>query len=48
LKACGIDLDRKVLSEIAVKDEAAFKVLLDKAKAALALKPGVPKAVHAA
>ena len=48
LKACGIDLDRKVLSDIAVKDEAAFKVILDKARAALAAKPGVPKAAHAA
>jgi large subunit ribosomal protein L20 len=48
LKACGIDLDRKVLADIAVKDEPAFKAILDKAKAALALKPGVPKAAHAA
>jgi len=44
IKACGIDLDRKVLSDIAVKDEGAFKVLIEKAKVALASKPGVPKA----
>jgi large subunit ribosomal protein L20 len=48
LKASGIDLDRKVLSDIAVKDESAFKTLVAKAKAALASKPGVPKAAHAA
>ncbi|MFM9031774.1 MAG: 50S ribosomal protein L20 [Opitutaceae bacterium] len=44
LKAAGIDLDRKVLSDIAIKEEAAFKVLVSKAQAALAAKPGVPKA----
>ena len=44
LKASGIDLDRKVLSDIAVKDESAFKALVAKAKTALASKPGVPKA----
>ena len=44
LKASGIDLDRKVLSDIAVKDESAFKALVVKAKTALASKPGVPKA----
>lgn len=48
LKACGIDLDRKVLSDIAVKDEGAFKALVAKAQVALASKPGVPKAAHAA
>jgi large subunit ribosomal protein L20 len=35
LKAAKIDLDRKVLSEIAVSDEAAFKALFAKASAAL-------------
>lgn len=44
LKTAGIDLDRKVLSDIAVKDETAFKALVAKAKIALASKPGVPKA----
>ena len=35
LKAAGIELDRKVLADIAVTDEAAFKAIVDKAKAAL-------------
>ena len=35
LKAAQIDLDRKVLADIAVTDEAAFKAIFDKAKAAL-------------
>ncbi|MEY2600347.1 MAG: ribosomal protein [Verrucomicrobiota bacterium] len=43
LKAAGIDLDRKVLSDLAIKEESAFKALIAKAKAALAAKPGVPK-----
>jgi large subunit ribosomal protein L20 len=38
LKAAGIDLDRKVLSEIAVEDEATFKGLVAKASDALAAK----------
>ena len=41
LKAAGIELDRKVLADIAVTDEAAFKGLVDNAQAALANKPGV-------
>jgi len=44
LKAAGIGLDRKVLSDIAIKDDAAFKALVAKAQTALAAKPGVPKA----
>jgi len=36
LKTAGIDLDRKVLAEIAASDDAAFQSLLEKAKAALA------------
>ncbi len=35
LKKCGIDLNRKMLSEIAVADKAAFASLCEKAKAAL-------------
>lgn len=35
IKAAGIELDRKVLSEIAIADEAAFKALVEKASAAL-------------
>jgi large subunit ribosomal protein L20 len=48
LKAAGILLDRKVVSDVAIQDEAAFKVLVAKAKAALASKPGVPASVFAA
>lgn len=36
LKKAGIDLNRKVLADIAATDEPAFKVLVDKAKSALA------------
>lgn len=35
LKKSGIDLNRKVLSELAVSDKAAFASLCEKAKAAL-------------
>jgi large subunit ribosomal protein L20 len=35
LRAAGIELDRKVLSEIAIADEAAFKGLVAKATSAL-------------
>ena len=35
LKKAGIDLDRKVLSDIAITDAAGFTSLCDKAKAAL-------------
>jgi len=35
LKASGIELDRKVLADLAVHDEAAFTALADQAKAAL-------------
>ncbi len=38
IKAAGIELDRKVLSDLAVTDEAAFKAIFDKAKAALEAK----------
>lgn len=48
LKVCGIDLDRKVLADIAVQDESAFKALVLKAKTALASKPGVPRTVASA
>jgi large subunit ribosomal protein L20 len=36
LKAAGLDLNRKVLAEIAYTDEAAFAALVEKAKGALA------------
>ena len=35
LKGAGIELDRKVLAEVAAADEAAFRLLVDQAKAAL-------------
>ena len=38
LKAAGIELDRKVLSDLAITDEAAFKAIFDKASKALAEK----------
>ncbi len=38
LKAAGIALDRKILAELAVHDEAAFKSVLEQAKNALANK----------
>ena len=46
IKAAGITLDRKVLAGIAFEDEAAFLLLVEKARAALATKTGVtlPKA----
>ena len=38
LKAANIELDRKVLSDLAVRDEAGFAVVVEKARAALATK----------
>jgi large subunit ribosomal protein L20 len=38
LKAAGVELDRKVLSDIAVKDAAGFTALVEQAKAALGTK----------
>ncbi|NLM56029.1 MAG: 50S ribosomal protein L20 [Clostridiales bacterium] len=35
LKLAGIDLNRKMLSELAVSDKEAFAVIVEKAKAAL-------------
>ena len=35
LKKAGIDINRKMLSELAISDPAAFAVLAEKAKAAL-------------
>ncbi len=44
LKAAGIGLDRKILSDLAVTDEAAFKSIVDQAKSALADKSKPRKA----
>lgn len=38
LKAAGIMLDRKVLADLAVTDEATFKTIFDQAKTALSAK----------
>lgn len=38
LKAAGIELDRKILADLAVTDETAFKAIVEKAKAALGSK----------
>ena len=36
LKKAGIEVDRKILADLAVNDDAGFRSLADKAKAALA------------
>jgi large subunit ribosomal protein L20 len=36
LKKAGIEVDRKILSDLAISDPAAFTMLADKAKSALA------------
>lgn len=40
LKAAGIELDRKVMSDMAIHDEAGFKILVEQAAAALKVKQG--------
>ena len=35
LKIAGVDLNRKMLSELAISDKEAFKALCEQAKAAL-------------
>jgi large subunit ribosomal protein L20 len=44
LKAANIVLDRKVLSDIAIRDEVAFSALVQKAQDALKTKAGAVKA----
>ena len=39
LKAAGVDIDRKVLSDLAVLDTGAFTLLAEQAKTAIAAKP---------
>jgi large subunit ribosomal protein L20 len=48
LKAANILIDRKVLSDIAIQDEAVFTQITDKAKAALEAKPAKPTTKKAA
>ena len=43
LKKAGIELDRKILADIAVKDAAGFTDLVNKAQAALAAESNPPK-----
>jgi large subunit ribosomal protein L20 len=43
LKAANIQLDRKVLSDLAIRDEVAFSALVKKAQHALAEKAGAAK-----
>ena len=45
LKASGIELDRKILADLAVTDAAAFKAIFDQAKAALEAKQKAGKKV---
>ena len=40
LKKAGIDLNRKILADMAATDEAAFAALVEKAKAAVTSSPG--------
>ena len=40
LKAANIELDRKVLSDLAIRDEVAFKALVQQAQDALKTKAG--------
>jgi len=44
LKAAGVGLDRKILADIAVTDDVAFKSIVEQAKAALAEKARSKKA----
>ena len=44
LKAAKIDLDRKVLSDLAIRDEVAFNALVKQAQHALMEKAGAAKA----
>ncbi|HEY9517051.1 MAG TPA: 50S ribosomal protein L20 [Gemmatimonadaceae bacterium] len=39
LKRAGIEVDRKILADLAVRDPAAFTVLADKARTAIATAP---------
>jgi len=45
LKAAGMDLNRKVLAEIALNDDAAFRNLAELAKSALAVKESATAAL---
>jgi large subunit ribosomal protein L20 len=44
LKAAGVDLDRKILADLAVSDPAAFGALVTQASSALEAPPVAPRA----
>lgn len=48
LKASGIGLDRKILSDLAITDEVAFKGIVEQVKAALEKKQSEAKSKKAA
>jgi len=48
LKAAGIELDRKILADLAVTDEIAFKSVVEQAKSALEKKANEGKKAKAA
>ncbi len=48
LKASGIGLDRKILSDLAITDEAAFKGIVEQVKSALEKKQNESKSKKAA
>src|SRR5881227_1028272 len=48
LKAAGIGLDRKILSDLAITDETAFKAIVEQVKSALEKKQGEAKNPKAA
>ena len=43
LKAAGIELDRKILSDLAITDETAFKAIVEQVKGVLEKKAGAGK-----
>ena len=48
LKAAGIELDRKILSELAITDEAGFKSIIEQVTSALEKKANDGKKAKAA
>ena len=44
IKRAGLDLDRKVLSDLAIREPAAFQTIADTARAALAVEPAAEAA----
>ena len=48
LKAASIGLDRKILSDLAITDETAFKAIVDQVKSALEKKASAEKETSAA